>query len=416
LNKENKKKRKRSLPEDLPEATEEKEVVSNKRKLSRKRISQDKSSKKGLKHNILKYIILAILGLGIVYFVVSLFVPEEMRYTTGKTVKQIELGNAESYDIEAFGKNVVVCNQSGVTAFDKNGKEKWKVDSPLFNPFAEAYGDNMIVTDSAKNSAMLIGKNGKIKANMQFDGSCVAASVNKNGWVVAILTHKGYKGRVEVFDSKGKLRYSWDSANNDIIAAELAGDNKTLAVVLLDSSSSASANGIISLYDITTESKPFSGITTDNNIVTYVRWSGKNLVCVGSQETFKINKSGKKLWSYQYPGEMLMYNAEKDSVFAFAIASNSTASAKVTTVYTINDDGKELGHIDILGDIKNISVKGSDISAVTSDKIVTLKKNASIKSECSLNRDISNGYILDGGSNYLVITGSSAEFLSLSKR
>ncbi|MBQ8015866.1 MAG: hypothetical protein IJ264_06765 [Clostridia bacterium] len=406
--------RRASLPYELPgEIIDFESEKKEKRRASRKRITGDKSSKKSFKKNILKYIIIAVLVLAGIYTAVNIFIPEGKTNTTGNTVKQIELENGGAYDFELFGKNIVLCNQSGITAYDKKGNEKWKVDTVLYNPLIYVHGDNMLVTDSAHSSAMVIGKNGKIKTNIDFGAECIAASVNENGWTSAILSLKGYKAQVAVFDNNGKLKYTWNSANNDVISAELAGDNKTLAVVQLDSSSSVEANGVVSLFDITTEGKPYSGINTEGNIVTYIRWSGKNLICLGNKAIFKIDKNGKNLWTYEYPGDMVIYNAESDKVFAFAVNSNTTASVKSTIIYTVSGDGKELGNTEIIGDIKNIEVSDSTVSAITSDKIITLKKNAAVKSECSLNRDVSNGYLLDGGSSYLVVSGTSAEFLAL---
>lgn len=405
---------KNNLPENLPEEDNVTEVENfEKRKIPGIKGSKHRREKKKSRGNILKYIIIILLMLGIVYFAMSVFFSHGSNVTTGSTVKQIELENTESYAFEVFGKNIVLCNSNGITAFDKNGNEKWNIETAMYNPFIDVSGDNMLITDSARSSAVVVSKNGKVKTNIDFGAECIAASVNKSGWTTAIISRKGYKACVSVFDSEGKLKYSWESASNDVISAKLAEDNKTLAVALLDSSSSFEANGIISLFDITTEGKPFSGTNTENNVVTYIRWSGKQLVCVGNKETFKIDSTGKKIWSYDYPGEIIMYNAESDNIFVFAVNSNTTTSSKSALVYTVNDDGKELGKCEITGEIKNLKVSGSNISAITSDKIFKLKKNASIKSECSLNRDVSKGYILDDGAAYLVVSGSSAEFLSL---
>ena len=166
--------------------------------------------------------------------------------------------------------------------------------------------------------------NGNLKNTVNFENDCITASTNNNGWVTAILKNKGYRAQVAVYNNEGKLQYSWNSANNNVISAELSDDNKTLAVAQIDSISSAEANGVISLFDITTDAKPYCGKNTGENIATYIRWSGNSLICVGSDDTFCIDKSGKDIYSYKYPGEMVYFNAKTDDLFAFAINEQAT--------------------------------------------------------------------------------------------
>ncbi len=374
---------------------------------------KSRREKKAKRKGVLKYIIIAVLVLAVAYLMVSLFINSSSGVNHSALSGKTEMEIVGKTDFCVFDKYIVSCNQNGVFAYNHNNELQWKIEQVLSSPSLYTKDDTLLVTDFSRKSAFTVGKNGKIISDISFGADCINTSLNKNGWVTAILYANGYKGQVAVYDNEGKLRYTWNSANNDIISAELCDDNTILAVSQIDAVSSAEANGVISLFDITTEGKPFAGLNNNENIVSYIRWSGKNLVCVGNLGAFKINNSGNELWKYDFAGEMAMYNATNDNVFAFALNSSNTSSAKTYTVYTINDDGKELGNSEITGELRSIEVTGSDVAAVTSDKIYLLKKNAVLKSIYTLSRDISKGFVLDGGKKYFVISGASAEILAL---
>ncbi len=378
-----------------------------------KNVRSTRRGKRKKKKNVLKYIILAIFVFVLIYLGMEILNSRPSDIEPGKVTGQMEIEAAGKYGFEVFGKNIITCNQNGIFAYNKSGEMQWKVEEALSNPNLYVKNEFLLVTDVARKNIMVLNKNGKTLSTVELGTECVSTSINKEGWITAILSVKGYKAQVAVYDNEGKLRYTWNSANNDILSAELCEDNRVLAVSQIDSISGAEANGVVSLFDITTEGKPFAGVNTSSNIISYLRWSGKNLICVGNNSVMKLNNSGKELWKYNYPGEIAMYNAKSDTVLVFAMNSNSTSSAKSYIFYTINDDGKELGTVELSGDLKNIEISGSDIAVVTSDKISILKKNASIKNEYTLSRDISKGFVLDGGKNYFVISGASAEIISL---
>lgn len=369
--------------------------------------------KRKKKNGILKYIVLLILVIAIAYGMLSFFAKPSDEARQGKITGQMEIESTGKYDFAIFGKNIVSCNQNGIFAYNKSGNMQWKIEQTLSNPKLYSMEDMLLVTDFARNSALVVRKNGKLVNSVDFGTECINATVNKNGWITAILSAKGYKAQIAVYNDEGKLKYTWNSANNDIISAELCSDNKTLAVSQIDSTSSAEANGVISLFDISIEGKPFAGINAEENIVPYLRWNGKNLICVGNKAVFKLDGKGNEIWKYPYQGDMAVFNAESDSVLAFAVNNNNTSSFKSYNVYVLNNDGKELGKSEISGDLKNIEISGSNIAVITSDKIFILKKNAEIKDEFSLNRDVSKGLVLEGGKSYFVLSGTSAEILSL---
>lgn len=388
--------------ESLPEKVEEVSVVQ-----------EDSVVRKKKSKGVLKYIIAAIVLLVAVRAGVEFFSGNEPSVTETEITGQMELDTSSKYDFAAFGKNLVTANKYGIFTYDINGKTKWSVETNLTTPTLRTKGKYLIVTDTAQNLVRTFDRNGKMQAEIKFDTDCINASVNENGWVVAILKLKGYRAQVAVYDEMGNLKYNWNSANNDVISAELAADNKTLAVSQLDSSSSAEANGIISFFDITTEGKPYSGKNTESNLVTYIRWSGSNLICVGSNSVFKLDKSGKDLWKYEYPGEMLVYNAHEDSVMAFAVNGNTTSASKRVLVYTINDDGKELGYSELEGDVRNIEIKNNKIVVVGANSVTTLHKDGTVKEKKALTRDVSRGVLFENGSEMFVVSGTSGETISV---
>ena len=310
-------------------------------------------------------------------------------------------------------KYIVVCDTEGLKAYDDHGKLKWNYDISIASPLLRKCEDMLLSIDTTRNNAKVFNKKGKLQSEIDFGSKCISATINNNGYVTAILKAKGYKAQVAVFDDKGTLKYYWNSANNNVISAELANDNTTLAVTQIDTSASSEAKGVVSLFDITSEGKPYCGKVTDSNIVSYIRWSGDNLICVGGKYTYKMDKNGKELWKYEYPGEMLMYNAKSDDIFVFTLRGDSTSATKITKIYTVNSNGKQLGFSQIEGDIKGIEVAGNKIDVISSNAVLSVGKNAKIKKIYTLSRDISKGYLFPSGDKAFVVSGTTAEILSI---
>ena len=325
----------------------------------------------------------------------------------------LELDATSKYDYISFGDNVISCSKNGITAYNKKGKVKWNHEISVTAPQLKRSEKKLIVIDTPNKIAYVFDINGNLKNTVNFENECITAATNNNGWVTAILKNKGYRAQVAVYNDEGKLQYNWNAANNNVISAELSDDNKTLAVAQIDTVSSPEANGVISLFDITTDAKPYCGKNTGTNIATYIRWTGNTLLCVGSTDTFSIDKSGKDLYSYKYPGDMVYFNTKSDSLIVFAINETSTSSTKKTLIYIINNKGNELGHSEIDGDIKNIMISGSNIAVLGQNKLYFIKHDGKIKKEYTLSKDVINGIMYNDFKSIFVVSGTRSEIISL---
>lgn len=387
-------------------------ILKNNEELPKNIDIEDNVIRKGRKRKgYFKYLILLI--------VILIAVKATYDFTYTKPANELEINGSleldatSKYDFVAFGDNVISCSKNGITAYNKNGKVKWNHEISVSVPKLKVSEKKLIVTDTPNKIAYVFDLNGNLKNTVNFENDCITASTNNNGWVTAILKNKGYRAQVAVYNSEGKLQYSWNSANNNVVSAELSDDNKTLAVAQIDSISSAEANGVISLFDITTDAKPYCGKNTGENIATYIRWSGNSLLCVGSTDTFCIDKSGKDIYSYKYPGEMVYFNAKTDDLFAFAINETSTSATKKTLIYFINNKGTELGSCAIDGDIKNITISNSKIAVISQNKLFFVKQDGKIKKEFTLTKDIINGIMFNDFKSIFVVSGTSSEIISL---
>ncbi len=361
---------------------------------------------------ILKYIIVILVILATAAAILGyIFGPKVSKI---EITGEIELDKSSKYDFEVFDGKLIMCNKNGIYAMDSKENIKWKYETRISNPFLKTYKNKLLVVDKTQSTGRVFDKKGKLISDVEFDGDFINASVNKNGWITAVVRLKGYRAQVCVYDDIGKLKYSWSSANNDVICAELADDNETLAVAQIDSSKAKEANGLISLFDINYRGKSYFSRNTDSNIITYIRWSGDNLVCVGGDYTVKINQDGSEKWRYEYPGKLKFYNVKNDKVFVFATEDNSTSSKKTTKIYTVNIDGKELGNTKVEGDVINIDTYKNYVAVFTPNSIISLGKDASLKRTSMLSRDISNGLMIASKSKYFVVSGKGAEIVSVS--
>ncbi len=326
---------------------------------------------------------------------------------------KVEFDTSSKYDFINFENNVISCNKNGIFAYNKNGKIKWSHNISFANPKCKVVGNKIIVTDLFNKNSFAFDKNGKLINSVNYGAECVSASINNNGWITAILKNKGYKAQVAVYSNDGELKFSWNSANNNVVSAELSENNKTLAVAQIDTVSSAEANGVISLFDISTDGKPYCGKNTGSNIVSYIRWNGNKLLCTGSTNAFCIDNSGSEIWNYKYPGETSFYNMKSDKYYGFAISETSTSAVKKTLLYIVDYTGKEKGVAEIDGDIKNIDISGNNIAVASSNKIIFLKPDGRVKKEIILSRDISRGVIFDDFDSVFIVSGTSTEIISL---
>ena len=402
------------VEEEKSEQTEEEETEDYDNVYDEDGEEPDGKTKVKRKKGILRYIIAAVVLLVAVKWGMDYFNRDKLPETSEAEIKdRIDLDTSSKYDFISFGNNVVMCNKYGVFAYNGSGKVVWQYETNLTTPVLSVCGNNLLVTDTSQNTARVFDISGNLKNDVSFETECINASVNENGWITAILRLRGYRAQISVFDDTSKLKYAWNSANNDVIAAVLCKDNKTLAASQLDSSSASEAYGIVSLFDITTDGKPYCGKNLENNLVVYMRWNGNKLICAGSKNVFEMDKNGNENWSYSYPGELLVYNVKSDYALAFAINGNSTSASKTTGIFTLTSDGKELGSSELEGDIKSIEVSDGIIEAVSASSIITLRKDASVKERNNLSRDISKCCLFGSRDKVFVVSGTTAEILAV---
>ena len=98
---------------------------------------------------------------------------------------------------------------------------------------------------------------------------------------------------------------------------------------------------------------------------------------------------------------------------AFAVNGNTTSASKRVLVYTINDDGKELGYSELEGDVRNIEIKNNKIVVVGANSVTTLHKDGTVKEKKALTRDVSRGVLFENGSEMFVVSGTSGETISV---
>lgn len=307
------------------------------------------------------------------------------------------------------GSNIIAYSNRGASAVDSKGRIKWNIEKELSQPMAETEGSYLLLADLAGNHYAASYKNGKLQNEYKLGSDIISGKITKNGYAVFATDTDGYKGRVTVFNSRGREIYVWNSGSGYVTDVAATDNGRYIAVAQLVTSG-GDTDTKIQIID-TGKGEVIASADRAGEVTASVRFASANkLVAVTDSHIAAYSRGGKQLFDISLTGKNpSLYCIGGDDRIGVVTVDNKGNS--VLEMYSYS--GKLKGSYTASGDIRAIDVRGRGAAVVEQKGIVRVTARGKGKAAVTVEHDIKNIGLFPGGRRALVIGTSQAECLTL---
>ena len=331
-------------------------------------------------------------------------------FTAGGTADvSIAFDTNDGCKILQSGSNIIAYSNRGASAVDSKGRIKWNIEKEFSQPMAETEGSYLLLADLAGNHYAASYKNGKLQNEYKLGSDIISGKITKNGYAVFATDTDGYKGRVTVFNSRGREIYVWNSGSGYVTDVAATDNGRYIAVAQLVTSG-GDTDTKIQIID-TGKGEVIASADRAGEVTASVRFASANkLVAVTDSHIAAYSRGGKQLFDISLTGKNpSLYCIGGDDRIGVVTVDNKGNS--VLEMYSYS--GKLKGSYTASGDIRAIDVRGRGAAVVEQKGIVRVTERGKGKAAVTVEHDIKNIGLFPGGRRVLVIGTSQAECLTL---
>lgn len=296
----------------------------------------------------------------------------EMDFETGGNYTMIPMGN-----------DLLMFNQQHFRQIDTKGRTLWSLSVPMSHPIVETSEKYILLADLGGNNYAALYKNGEKLKEYTLGNDIISAKVNAKGWTAFATATVGYKGKVTVFDKKGKEKFTWNSGEGYILDIALDDRGRYLAVAQL-LGDDKQANARIQFIDLQRK-KVVSTAECDDTVIAELRFLDNRLLAVSETALYCFKTSGKQAFSVSFAGKNASkYDISSNELFAFVTTDNMGNS--VLELYSSN--GKRKGQYRADSDIHSVSVAGDMVVIARQRDVLYINSRGKLKKSATAPHDI----------------------------
>ena len=203
---------------------------------------------------------------------------------TEENVPIIEIDYNSNTNIFTYGKYICVLAENTLNEYSSSGKKEKEVKIEINNPIYDVNGKYLVIAENNSQKIYLISDDHVIWEK-NIDGNLNKVTVNKNGYVCAIVTGTTYKSVIITFDEKGNELFKSYLSNTIAVDAYVSPDNSEFAYAEVNNSGTVIQSNIkiISIKDVkekNTEAK-YTYNAPQDSLILRIKYQDKNqLICM----------------------------------------------------------------------------------------------------------------------------------------
>lgn len=328
---------------------------------------------------------------------------------SGTDVLNIDAQTGSKYMTKQIGGDVLIYNNQGGAAVDAKGKIKWTIGETMSEPLAEVDGDYLLLSDLSGKHFAASYKDGKMLQEFKLENDIISAKITDKGYCVFATDTDGYKGKVTVFNKRGKELYEWNSGSGYINDVDITDNGKYLAVSQL-MTGGPSPDTRIQIID-THRGETVASAMRSGEICAGVRFTSNNrLIVVTDRNIVAYSVRGKEKFNISLVGKSpSLYNIDSDDTIAVVTLDGRGNS--VLELYSAA--GRLRGAYTATGEIKALSISGRDAIVAQQKGISRINARGKEKDIVNVAHDIKSiGYFGDK-SRAVVIGSAKAEVIDV---
>lgn len=308
----------------------------------------------------------------------------------------------------AMGDKLVVLTDSSLRLLGANGEEIWAQPVRMTSPALSTNGNRVAAWDVGGSELYVLGESGPILSlTSDDDGPFLSARLNKNGWLAVTSGRQGYKGAVRVFDMRMKPVFEFHSSRRFVTDACVLNDNSRLAAVTLGQQESVFVSDIL-YYRLDQKDKEAEiECNLPDALTMEVKQRGSGLTAVCDSCLAAVGPDGALAARYDFDDAWLReYDLGGDGFSTLYL--NRYQSGSVGRLVTVGDDGAELGSVEVMEEVVDISAAGRYVAALYTDRLVVYNLALGVYASLSGTENVQSVLMRPDGSA-LLLGGSSAQ-------
>ncbi len=308
----------------------------------------------------------------------------------------------------AMGDKLVVLTDTSLRLLGANGEEIWAQPVRMTSPALSANGNRVAAWDVGGSELYVLGESGPILSlTSDDDGPFLSARLNKNGWLAVTSGRQGYKGAVRVFDMRMKPVFEFHSSRRFVVDACVLNDNSRLAAVTLGQQESVFVSDILYYRLDQKDREAETECNLPDALTLEVKQRGSGLTAVCDSCLAAVGSDGAVDARYDFDDAWLReYDLGGDGFSALYL--NRYQSGSVGRLVTVDDDGAELGSVDVMEEVVDISAAGRYVAALYTDRLVVYNLALGVYASLSGTENVQSVLMRPDGSA-LLLGGSSAQ-------
>lgn len=317
-----------------------------------------------------------------------------------------EAGSA--YNATVSGNKAILYNNRGARCINAYGKEIWNIDAALSEPMAELGGGYLLLADLAGNHFAASYKRGKMVREYKIGSDIISAKITAKGCAVFATDTDGYKGRVTVFNKRGRELYVWNSGSGYITDVAITDDGRYLVVAQLISDG-IEADTRLQFID-TRRGVVVRSVDRSGEVAVNLKFINPNkLIAVTDNHITAYGKSGREIFSVSLEGKSpSLYSIGDKMIAVAAVDSRGNSVIEMYSPY-----GNAYGTYTADGDIRALSVGGRSVIAAEQKGVVRIGRSGREKSTMPIGHDIKSIGYFSGDGRAVVIGTSQAETIRI---
>ena len=279
---------------------------------------------------------------------------------TEENVPTIDIDYKSNTNIFTYGKYICILAENTLNEYSASGKKEEEVKIEINNPIYDVEGKYLIIGESNGQKLYLISEDHVIWEK-SVDGNLDKVTVNKNGYVSAIVTGTTYKSVIITYDEKGNELFKTYLSKTIAVDACVSPDNAEFAYAEVNNSGTTIQSNIkiISIKDVkekNTEPK-YEYNATKGNLILRIKYQDKSrLICMYDDsihkfesgvdvELVKLNEDSPKITFADIELNNYIFITYEKSTSLFSantvIEMQNTSNGK-ENVYTIEEVAKSV--------------------------------------------------------------------------
>ncbi len=310
------------------------------------------------------------------------------------------------YTILPYRSHALMYNRQQLREVTPSGKTVWEEEISMSHPIAEVAEDYILLADLSGNNLSKLYKRNHAVHEFTHGDDIISADVNPKGMTAFATATIGYKGKVIVYDKKGKEKFSWNSGEGYILDIALSDNGKYLAVAQL-SGEGTQADSKIQMIDLNRK-KVVATAQREGSVISEIRFSDNRVLSVSNTEFCGFKTNGKLAFSVflggRNPGK---YDISGDKLLAFATTDNRGNA--MLELY--NTKGKQKGAYRSEHAINHLAVF-DDMAVITGQRdILCVNRRGKLKKSIPVEFDIKSLGLFGDGKTVLG-AGNTLAFLA----